>query len=435
MKAKRFENKKLVQYLTRRGYNATLCVLCAVDGDGVAGKNDEDVEETMLDVWADALNRIPDEDGSDDEDEDEDFVNVGSCETEIDDMVEDVVVGSDDEDMWVAEAIDYTTTISEIMDDYGIEQSIFTESELDDMKRKEKALIERGVSGYYRNKVEHREAYDKIVPVLQPYLTIKNFRMLHHQYNTQSNKALNKSVSAYAPKDKNYSLTRSLEARVGVTAAIQIQGYEVVWEEIHRHFNANYHLPTKSALSKLDKAKNKKRDKAKTKEGKKKRSQAKYKKLTDAHNSLMRDQKLGITYSTGVAMRTANALAKAKLSSDARNSEGTRPEEFICRYYHPQFCQRKGHKTAMNKACGVFGWDKKDRKNAEKVIFESTRNQILAENSEQRKCFQRRRMTRVKKRKVSTKSNFVQYFILHNYLANEEREQRTVLLRNGYKKI
>jgi hypothetical protein len=49
---------------------------------------------------------------------------------------------------------------------------------------------------------------------MKPYLTRENLKMLHHLHTTQSNEALKKSVSAYAPTHKLFSTTKSLEARV-----------------------------------------------------------------------------------------------------------------------------------------------------------------------------------------------------------------------------
>ena len=96
--------------------------------------------------------------------------------------------------------------------------------------------------------------------------------MLHHGHTTQSNEALNKSVSAYAPKHKNYSLTKSLEARVGVAASIQVGGYNEFWKNTYTHFDLQFHQSMSKALTKMDDDKNKKRERAATREGKRKRT-------------------------------------------------------------------------------------------------------------------------------------------------------------------
>ena len=62
-----------------------------------------------------------------------------------------------------------------------------------------------------------------------PYITEEALRMLAHPYTTQSNEAMNKSVSAFAPKEKTFSKTESLDTRVGIAAGIQILGYHDFW--------------------------------------------------------------------------------------------------------------------------------------------------------------------------------------------------------------
>ena len=125
----------------------------------------------------------------------------------------------------MVDELNYELAICDVLDDYQIERTVFAQLELEDLKVKEKSLLERGDRGYYRNKLEHENAYEQICIAMKPYLTRANLKILHHLHTTQSNEALNKSVSAYAPKHKRFSTTKSLEARVGVAAAIQIDGY------------------------------------------------------------------------------------------------------------------------------------------------------------------------------------------------------------------
>ena len=174
------------------------------DGDG-DGNGDAQHRNTLGDIDEDYT---PGSDVEDDE-----------CDEETEDEEED-----DDDRNFMTDELNYELAICVVIDNYSIEKTIFTDSELDDLKIKERALIERGDKGYYRNKNIHKHAYTKICQALQPYLSTQNLKMLHHGHTTQSNEALNKSVSAYAPKHKNYSLTKSLEARVGVAASIQVGG-------------------------------------------------------------------------------------------------------------------------------------------------------------------------------------------------------------------
>ena len=74
--------------------------------------------------------------------------------------------------------------------------------------------------------------------------------MLHHEYTTQSNDSLNKSVSVYTLKHKTYSLTQSLEVRVSIAGGTQIQGYWSVWRSFYRHFRLHLDASFESSMKK-----------------------------------------------------------------------------------------------------------------------------------------------------------------------------------------
>ena len=111
-----------------------------------------------------------------------------------------------------------------------------------------------------------------ICDAVKPYLSRENLKMGFQPHITQSNESLNKSVSSYAPKHKHYSTTKSLEARVGVAAAIQIGGYRSLWEDLYGNFDLNFDVGLSDALGKLDAEKIRKRERAATIEGKKGRN-------------------------------------------------------------------------------------------------------------------------------------------------------------------
>ena len=86
-------------------------------------------------------------------------------------------------------------------------------------------LTQRRQQGYYRSKHIHTNAYVLICQSFQPYLTPSNLSMLHHRWSAHANEELNKSVSAYAPKDRTFSSTKYLITRVPIAAGVQVTGY------------------------------------------------------------------------------------------------------------------------------------------------------------------------------------------------------------------
>ena len=353
-------------------------------------RSDDLSYEELENHWLEALNLEKSEEEDDNGDaysdmmSDEEYLPSDYDDIDSEDSGGDVDSVSSEDD-WAVDDLNYELAISNVIDNYSMEQTVFSEAELEDIKVKEKILIERGDKGYYRDKDTHARAYTLMCEALQQYMKPEMLSMLHHSYTTQINESLNKSVSSYAPKHKTYSLTKSLEARVGVAASVQIGGYEKFWHHTYKHFDLNFHNPLATALAKMDKDKSNKRKRAATKEGKRKRSASRHKKLNDAHKQDTADFKKGFSYESGVALAAAKKTAKHKLTNAFRNPKNTTPDRMKCKFFHPLYCQKLGHKTCNNKECAMFGKTKAERDEAESKILQSYQDQLLAESTNKRK--------------------------------------------------
>ena len=82
----------------------------------------------------------------------------------------------------------------------GLESMVFSTTDLEALKQKEKNLQEKESNKYFRCKLTHPLLYRQITDAIAPYLTDDKLIMLAHRWSTQLNKALNNSVQAYAPK-------------------------------------------------------------------------------------------------------------------------------------------------------------------------------------------------------------------------------------------
>ena len=114
-------------------------------------------------------------------DENDDYIPIDMDDGSSDEDVDEV-------DQEMVDELNYEVAICDVLDDYNIEWTVFADSELEDLKVKEKILLERGDRGYYRNKLEHENAYEEICKAMKPYLTRENLKMLHHPHTTQSNR-------------------------------------------------------------------------------------------------------------------------------------------------------------------------------------------------------------------------------------------------------
>ena len=306
--------------------------------------------------------------GGDDED-DEDWLPVGDGGGDGGETFDD------DDCVWVDEEeirnIVDESKISKVLDDYDLDETVFQEGELEQLKAKEKILMERQDKGYYRSKTIHHDMYLRITQAMQPYLTEHSLKMLSHTWSTQKNEAMNKSVSAYAPKGKTFCTTDSLKARVSVAGAIQVKGYEYTWDNIFTRSNLKMNQSLQTVLQTMDDRKGRKREVANTKLGKRKRSAAKYEKYNKALKDDMTAQRDGTNYGQGIAMKQASKQAKTNRSATRRNPSGTSPSQMKCRFYHPEFCRVLGHATCNSKDCFMFKKSKAEKDKAESVIHKA----------------------------------------------------------------
>ena len=131
-------------------------------------------------------------------------------------------------------ACNYILTYQDV---YSIEQNIYSQSDMLELKFRERSLIERNETGYYRCKKLHSELYAKLKAAYAPYITTKISKMLNHKWTTQKNEAMNQSVASYALQNILYSNTDSLLARISIAGGTQIAGYSRFWNTIFASFN------------------------------------------------------------------------------------------------------------------------------------------------------------------------------------------------------
>ena len=173
---------------------------------------------------------------------------------------------------------------------------------------------------------------------------------------------MNNSVSAYAPKTKNFGGTLSLKTRVGIAAAVMALGYYQFWSRVYKKLGLDMDDVFKASLIARNKKKSRKRKRQKSTGGKLKRRKTDFSKFSDQHKEQMEDARTGKTYGAGVALAAAKKTATAKLTAAGRNPEGTPKELMRCAYYHPLYCNVLGHNSAASKQCGVKSKTKEERK-------------------------------------------------------------------------
>ena len=76
-------------------------------------------------------------------------------------------------------------TVDLFADKFGKEHIHFSPNEMEQLKVKELALMERNALNYYRCKIKHAKLYADITAAYTPFITKQMLVMLHHTGDTQ----------------------------------------------------------------------------------------------------------------------------------------------------------------------------------------------------------------------------------------------------------
>ena len=128
------------------------------------------------------------------------------------DMIEDsdYTLDSDSDDSLLPEGIDDVSdeetnnceTVDLFEDKFGKEHMHFSPNEMEELKVKEKELMERNASSYYRCKIKHAKLYAEITAAYTPFITKEMLVMLHHTGDTQKTRQLMQALRPMHQKEK-----------------------------------------------------------------------------------------------------------------------------------------------------------------------------------------------------------------------------------------
>ena len=132
---------------------------------------------------------------------------------------------------------------------------------------------------------------------------------------------MNKSVSAYALKDRTFSKT--LLTRVTVTGTMQGSDNEKVWPRVVKQVDPPFDQILSRRLANTDRTKSSKVRRQASKKGKSRRSANRHKKVACGTRTGHSIKKEGIAYEAGIAMKNAMKAAGQSVSNKQRNPKGT----------------------------------------------------------------------------------------------------------------
>jgi len=84
--------------------------------------------------------------------------------------------------------VDNRNFLHEFGNTLGCDENIFSTAEMDGLKKRELALIQRNDRGYYCCKQKHAKLYEEIIAAYVPYIAKKMLAMISHDWNTKKSR-------------------------------------------------------------------------------------------------------------------------------------------------------------------------------------------------------------------------------------------------------
>ena len=208
--------------------------------------------------------------------------------------------------------------------------------------------LERDDKGYYRCKVADHQLYEKMVEKYSKYISREFLTQCCHQYDTQLNEGMNRSVAKYVPKGTNFCTTTSLITRVHIAAGIQLVGNHFLWVECMRALNLSIPVQTELYLLDLDqrKLRNFCREHDFSNMAKQKKNE--HEKIRAHLEQVRRDQARNATY-------TSRTGCDTEVGSAGDSGGGGTAAANLCKYAEYGCGGKKKHKTNRSKHCKFYG--------------------------------------------------------------------------------
>jgi len=159
---------------------------------------------------------------------------------------------------------------------------------------------------------------------------------------------MNTCVAKYAPKNKTYCKSISLEARVKVAAGIYTVGYHLFWTEIMKELQMVISPHFESYLLQRDEKKVSKFNREHTKRQKTKRKRREHEKLRKELDRRFKDVAKNLEYSSMIG---CNADEPKTITKKAAAQKICKHASYECTINTP----KEQHKTERSKHCTFYG--------------------------------------------------------------------------------
>ena len=162
-----------------------------------------------------------------------------------------------------------------------------------------------------------------------------------HEYDTQLNEGMNRSVAKYVPKGTNFCGTTSLISRVYIAAGVQLVGNHFYWTEVMRSLDIVVPLQTELYLLDVDKRKLRLFVRSHDFANMAKRKRKEHEKVREHLLMVKKDKERNATYASKTGCEGDNGPMKKK----------RKVQENLCKHRFNGCDGNHGHKTERSKWC------------------------------------------------------------------------------------
>ena len=235
--------------------------------------------------------------------------------------------------------------------------------------------------------IDDEKLFNQIMQAISPFLSHDMLSMLWHTSDTNLNEAMNRSISSFAPKDRTFSRTMSLNTRVCIAVGVNILGHYEFWKKVLDRLGVKMSDSLEILLKRRDGTNAHRIVYRRRPDVKRKRKAPETVKIAEGINKRKQQIQDG-TYSSGIAIAAEQQAKKIvkELSEAAKEKNRKAPDnKKVCKFY-PHFCKRVGHNSASSKECAMHGKSKEEKDDALKTINDMMLASQIAKVQSECKC-------------------------------------------------
>jgi hypothetical protein len=198
----------------------------------------------------------------------------------------------------------------------------------------------------YRSIEKEPELYSLVCEILADYITMEKLEEIGHGYHTNVNESFNNLVAWIAPKNKVYSGSGSLRARIAMAIGIKLVGFEEFFRLLFKAMGIILEPGTWHFFRSIGDWKKRHKARSETQHYKEKRHQKTNEKIKKYVEELQKARRENDLYQTGIAME---ADQQAITGTAARPVTDPRPRRLTIR--RACACTSTNHQRTSHREC------------------------------------------------------------------------------------